>query len=358
MQLASGFSPAARFLLVAGAFVLVVAGMQAAAPLITPFLLAVFIAVIAAPPMFYLVQRGLPSGLAMLAVIVVIAAIGAIIVAMASGSLASFTANLPEYQLKLNALTVQFEDWSKGMGVVVPHEFLARSLDAGKAMKMAGALLGSLGDLLGSALLILLTVIFMLLEASSLPAKLRAALKTPGASLDHLYQVFENINRYMILKTSISLLTGFLVWGWLWFLGVDYPLLWALVAFLLNYVPNIGSIIAAVPVVLLALVQLGPETAFWVAAGYLVINLVIGNVIEPKFMGRGLGLSTLVVFMSLVFWGWVLGAVGMFLSVPLTMALKIALDANPDTRPIAIMLGPEFAPVGGDDAPPPNEAGG
>jgi AI-2 transport protein TqsA len=123
---------------------------------------------------------------------------------------------------------------------------------------------------------------------------------------------------------------------------VDYAVLWALIAFLLNFVPTIGSILAAFPAVLLALVQIDVQAALLVAIGYLVVNTLIGSILEPKIMGYGLGLSTLVVFVSLVFWGWVLGPVGMFLSVPLTMSLKIALDANPQTRPIAIMLGPEI----------------
>lgn len=342
MQTETGFSPASRFLVVAGSFVLVVAGMRAAEPLITPFLLAVFIAVIAAPPMFHLVRRGLPSWAAMLVVIVVVAAIGAVIVAMVSESLASFTANLPDYQDRLRTLSGDFMDWLAGLGVTLPREALTTYLDAGKAMRMAGTLLGGLGDMLTNALLILLTVIFILFEASSLPAKLQAALKTPDESIGRLRRVLDNINHYMMLKSLMSLLTGFLIWLWLWLLGVDFPMLWAVVAFLLNYVPNIGSIIAAVPAVLLALIQLGPTSALWVAVGYLLVNTLVGNLIEPKFMGRGLGLSTLIVFLSLVFWGWVLGPVGMFLSVPLTMALKIALDANPQTRPIAIMLGPEI----------------
>ena len=345
MHTETGFSPAARFLVVAGAFIVVVAGMRAAAPLITPFLLSVFIAVIATPPMFYLSRHGLPSWAAMLVVIVVITAMGAVIVTMVSASLASFTENLPEYQSKLKLLTGEFVDWLEGLGVHSPRDAVVSSLNAGKAMKMAGALLGGLGDLLANAFLILLTVIFILLEAAGLPAKLHAALKAPGDSMEHLRQVLDNINRYMILKTLFSLLTGFLVWLWLLALGVDFPVLWGLVAFLLNYVPNIGSIIAAVPAVLLALVQLGPQTAMWAAAGYLVTNTLVGSVIEPRFMGRGLGLSALVVFLSLVFWGWVLGVAGMFLSVPLTMALKIALDANPQTRPIAVMLGPEIPPA-------------
>jgi len=122
--------------------------------------------------------------------------------------------------------------------------------------------------------------------------------------------------------------------------------LWGLLAFLLNYVPNIGSIIAAVPAVLLGLVELGVGHALWAGGGYLLANMVIGNIIEPRFMGRGLGLSTLVVFVSLVFWGWVLGPVGMFLSVPLTMAVKVALESSETTRWVAVMLGSDVPDSG------------
>ena len=338
----TGFGSAARFLLVAGAFVLVVAGMQAASSLITPFLLAGFIAVIAAPPMFYLEHRGAPTWLALLAVSALMVAIGGLIGALVSGSLSAFTANLPEYQIKLKGLTLELIAWLDGVGIDVPREVLATYLDAGKAMKMAGALLSGLGDMLANAFLIMLTVVFMLLEASNLPAKLRAGLKAPESSMERLQSVLDNINRYMILKTVMSLFTGGLVWLWLWYLGLDFAPLWALVAFLFNFVPTIGSIIAAVPAVLLALVQLDPQATLWVACGYLTVNMIVGNAIEPRFMGRGLGLSALVVFVSLIFWGWVLGPVGMFLSVPLTMVLKIALDSSPQTRPIAVILGPEI----------------
>ena len=121
-------------------------------------------------------------------------------------------------------------------------------------------------------------------------------------------------------------------------MGLDFPLLWGLLAFLLNYIPNIGSIIAAVPAVLLALVQIGPGRAIVIAGGYVAINLLIGNLIEPRVMGQGLGLSTLVVFLSLIFWGWVLGPVGMLLSVPLTMTLVMALESQEDTRRYALIL--------------------
>ena len=148
----------------------------------------------------------------------------------------------------------------------------------------------------------------------------------------------------MAIKTLISLVTGIFITIWLTIIGVDYPLLWGLLAFALNYVPNIGSIIAALPAVLLAIIQLGLMRALLAAAGYIVINLLMGSVVEPRFMGRGLGLSTLVVFLSLLFWGWILGPVGMLLSVPLTITAKIALDSRDETRWIAVLLGSEIIP--------------
>jgi AI-2 transport protein TqsA len=108
-------------------------------------------------------------------------------------------------------------------------------------------------------------------------------------------------------------------------------------------VPNIGSILAAIPAVLLALVQLGPGSALVVLLGYLTVNMVIGNVIQPRLMGRDVGLSTLAVFLSLILWGWLLGPVGMLVSVPLTSAIRLALHKNDSTRPIAIMLGTDKA---------------
>ncbi len=193
--------------------------------------------------------------------------------------------------------------------------------------------------MLTNTFLIILTVVFILLEASDFPGKLRQAFGDPTEHMTGFGQFTETVNRYLKIKTIFSALTGICVWAWLAVLGVDYPILWGCLAFLLNYVPNIGSIIAAVPAILLALVQLGFGSAVLVAAGYIVVNVVFGSILEPRFMGSGLGLSTLVVFLSLVFWGWVLGPVGMILSVPLTVIVKIALETGKDTRWLAVMLG-------------------
>ncbi len=122
-------------------------------------------------------------------------------------------------------------------------------------------------------------------------------------------------------------------------MGVHYAVLWGIVAFLLNFIPNIGSIIAAVPAVLMTLVQFSFGLSLVVALGYITINIVIGSIVEPKVLGRGLGLSPLVIFLSLIFWGWLLGSVGMLLSIPLMIMIKITLNSQPNTKWIAILLG-------------------
>lgn len=218
---------------------------------------------------------------------------------------------------------------------------LLEVLDPGVVFVFLRRLLAALGGMLGNGLVILLMIAFLLAEGSTFPRKLRLISRDPDRATRRWHAIGDDINRYMAIKTGTSLVTGIVVALWLMILGVDFPLLWGTLAFLLNYVPNLGSVLAALPAVLLALVQLGPGTAGLVVIGYGVVNFVVGSVLEPRSMGRGLGLSTLVVFLSLVFWGWVLGPIGMLLSVPLTMAVKIALEAADDTRWIGVVLGSE-----------------
>jgi predicted PurR-regulated permease PerM len=335
-----GFTPAARFLLVAGAFVVVVAGLRAASNLVTPFLLAIFIAVLVVPPLQYMRTHGLPTWAAMLVVVAVLLSAGGGIVALFSGSLSDFNASLPDYQERVKGLTGELDTWLDTVGIHVSRQTLNSIIDPGRIFGMATDLIRGLGGVLTNAFLILLTVVFILFEANSLPSKLRAAMRDPEASLERLREVMQTINRYMFLKACTSAFTGVVLWAWLKYLGVDFAAMWGMLAFLLNFVPTIGSIIAAVPAVMLALVQLGFHEAVLALVGFMIVNVGVGNFLEPRIMGQGLGLSTLVVFLSLIFWGWVLGPAGMFLSVPLTMALKIALGANPHTYPIAVMLGP------------------
>ena len=333
------FPQAAVILITAACFVVIVAGMKAAADILVPFFLAIFIAIIFTPPLFWMQRKKVPTVIAIMFIIACMVAIGYLLARFVGGSINDFTNSLPVYRELLIEKTSGLQQWLDKLGIEVTDKMLRTHLNPGVAMQMAGKTLTALGGVLTNAFLILLTVIFILFEAAGFPDKVRNALKAPEKSLSSFGLFTESVNRYLALKTILSLLTGVLVWLWLSVLGVDYALLWGLVAFIFNYIPNIGSIIAAVPAVLLALVQLGLLQTILTAAGYLVINAAIGNLVEPRLMGGRLGLSTLVVFLSLVFWGWVLGPVGMLLSVPLTMILKIALASNEETRWLALMLG-------------------
>lgn len=331
-----------HFLLTTAAFIIVVAGMREAQGLLVPFLLSAFIAIISAPALTYLTSHKIPTAIALIFVILCIAGVGMLLGVMVGSAVDDFSMQLPQYQTKLKGITAELLQWIADQGIAIPEQALSKILDPSKAMTMAAQGLTGLGSLLTNTFLILLTVVFILMEAAGFPAKLHAILADPEHSYGHFDRFVENIKRYMVIKTITSMLTGVAVYIWLVVIGVDYPELWGVVAFFLNYVPNIGSIIAAVPAVLLALIQLGPGAALWTGAGFVIVNNIVGNIIEPKFMGKGLGLSSLVVFLSLVFWGWILGTVGMFLSVPLTMTIKIALDSREDTRWMAILLGPEI----------------
>ena len=327
------------WLMLAAAFVIVVAGMRAAEPIIVPFLLSVFLAIISAPPLFWMEHRGLPRWAAMLVVVFGIVAAGVGLSVLIGNSLADFSRDIPLYKERLNGQAETAIDWLQGHGVKVSKQDAFSVLKPGAAIELVGDLFNGFGGVLANTFLIFLTVVFILFETSSFPRKLHAVVDDPEHSLFQFQTFSENLKRYLAIKTMASLGTGLVIGVVLALMGVQYAILWGLLAFLLNYVPNIGSVIAAVPAVLFALIQLGPGFALATAVLYLVTNVVVGSVIEPRYMGRGLGLSALVVFLSLVFWGWVLGPVGMFLSVPLTMTVKIALGSHQDTRWISVLLG-------------------
>jgi predicted PurR-regulated permease PerM len=345
-----GLSRAARFLLYGAAFVIVVAGVRTAEPILVPFMLAAMLAIICATPLAWLQRRGLPTWLAVVLIVLVLLGLGTMTGTLIGTSLIDFTRSIPGYQARLEREMAEFVSWLSAHGFEVSSQLLADSFDPGEVLRIAGRIFTGVGDVLGKIALILIITVFILLEISGFSTKVRSAFPGADPKLSPLTQINENVRRYLALKTLLSLTTGVLVAMWLQILGVDYARLWGLLAFLLNYIPSIGSFIAAIPAVLLAFLQFGPGDGILAALGYLVINTAIGNFIEPRIMGEGMGLSTLVVFLSLIFWGWVLGPVGMLLSVPLTMIMKIVLEESEETRWIAILLGAK-PPEQNEDVP-------
>ena len=326
-------------LLILASFIVVVAGMKAASAILVPFFLAVFIAVVCTPPLFWLQRKGVPKVFALVIMLAVILLAGILFAALIGPPLSDFLKSLPDYQEKLSAHITTLLTWLRENGVNIPAKEVPRTLHPGWVMDLAGGIFAGLSSVLANGFLILLTVVFILMEVADLPQKLRAVLKNPERSLSTIEKFSQSAKRYLVIKTLISAGEGLVIWGWLLILGVDYPVLWGILSFLLNYVPNIGAIIAALPVALLALVQLGVGSSLLTLLGFIVVNMILGNIIEPKLMGKGLSLSTLVVFLSMVFWGWVLGPIGMILSVPITSLVKIALESYDETKGLAFMLG-------------------
>lgn len=324
------------------AITIVIAGLREAGPILVPFLFSAFLAVISYPAVDWLIARRVPLAAAvMLVLLVAVVLLGGLGMGVTQ-SVKSFTANLPFYEGRFSEQIARGRDWLAHSGFNLPIPKAEDLVDSAAIFNATSSLVAGLGVLLTNVLLSLLAYVFILFEAPSLPAKFRHAFGTNSGALSDLDSMAAKMQRYLALKAVISLGTGIPVWLGLALMGVDYPLLWGLLAFLLNFIPNIGSVIAAIPPILLGLIQYGVLSAVAIAVLFLVVNLVMGNIVEPRVMGRGLDLSTFVVFASLVFWGWVLGAVGMFLAVPLTIMMQIVLASHPETRGVAILMGGEI----------------
>ena len=328
-------------IVIIAALVVVVAGMKAASDLLEPFLLAIFFSIFCAPWVTFMTRRRIPEWLAVTLVVTALFVALLIIATALGASMNSFVRHLPDYQTVFLARLESVFNVLQGWGIELDISSIREEFDPKVLVGILGKTATQLGSALGTLMLVLLTVAFILLEAARFPAKLHAALGEADQGLAAFDRFSTGVKDYLAIKSMLSLGTGVAVFIWLWLCDVEYPLLWGMMAFFFNYIPNIGPFIAAIPACLLALVLNGFGNFAVVIAGYSIINMITGNVIEPKMLGKTMGLSTLVVFCSLIFWGWILGPIGMVLSVPLTMILRIGLDSSEETRWAAVLLGPE-----------------
>ncbi|MFT7005344.1 MAG: AI-2 transport protein TqsA [Sulfurimonas sp.] len=326
------------FFIVLASVVIVLAGVKSAASIVVPFLLSVFIAIVLSPAYKYFNKKGLPNGLSLTLVIALFVIFLASVARLVGTSAQEFSSNIGFYEEQIIAAFGQISAFAVNLGFDLPEKEIVSIINPKQIMQLTSGIIQGIGSIFTNGFVILLSVIFMLLESGHFVSKISFATSDNNV-INNIEEILSKIKRYMVLKALISLFTGLVIWVALLIIGTDYAFLWAVLAFLLNFIPNIGSIIAAAPAVLLTLVQLDYISALMVTCVYVAVNVVIGSVIEPKIMGKGLGLSTLVVFLSLLFWGWLLGIVGMLLSIPLTMMAKIVLDANENTRWMAVLLG-------------------
>ena len=335
--------PGAKTVLMLAGIVIAVAGLKLAAPLLVPLVTAVFITTVSLPIVRALTDRKVPRSLAILFAVLIDLAVLVGLAGLLAGRVDELAGRLPYYQERLAEMAVESATWVDTHGVHVHADRIAEAMAELRVMSLAADLFQSVGALVSRAVflafLVPLLVLFMLFESGPWRIKMAYVLHSPTQDLPRFANAAREVQTYLVVKSGLSVLTGGLCAGWVAVCGVDFPLLWGLLAFLLNFVPTLGMFIATIPPVVVALIQFGPGAALLVLAGYLMINFTLGNFVEPRVMGRALGLSPLVVFLSMVFWGWLWGPIGALLAVPLTMAFKILFAETEDLRWAAVLLG-------------------
>ena len=323
------------------ALVVIVAGLKMSSPILIPLLVAAFLTVLGGPMVLWLKEKKVPSWIAVLLVVTLLVSLLIIAGIFIGNSVSQFIDVVPQYKITLQEKGTDLIEWLNSKGVTISGENPIENIDFGFSMDVAATLLASLGGLLTNTVLILFIVLLSLLEVSGMSKKIKAAFESNGHPIFQYRDFTVRFKHYLIIKTAISVATGLIAGSWCYAMDVDFPIIIGFLAFFLNYIPNFGSIIAAIPAVLIALVEHGLWPSVIVAVGFLVINVVIGSFLEPRFMGKGLGMSPLVVFVSMAGWTWILGPVGAFLAVPLTITIKIALETNESTRWLGVLMSRE-----------------
>jgi predicted PurR-regulated permease PerM len=319
-------------------FVIIIGGLKMASQAVVILFLSIFISSILSPVLARLQKFKVPKYLAYLLIFMMIAVTLLFVVYIINTSLKDFGNNLPFYEMKLKKIVLDFLSWLNGFGFEIEPKSILEDFNFGALFNFTAGAAGNIGLFLSKMMLVFIGVFFILVESTHFEKKLDIIFKGDKDAKRNFRLFSHNIQKYFSIKTLTSLLTGVMITVTLIFFDIDYPVLWGFLGFLLNFIPVIGSIIAAIPALFMALIHHDLTTVAYLSLVYLVINNLISNVLEPKFMGEGLGLSPAVIFFSLIFWGWVLGPTGMFLAVPLTMTLKIAFDSSEKTKWIGILF--------------------
>lgn len=333
-----------KFFRVALAVVLLfVAGvvMKLARPVLIPFILAVFVSYIIDPALTFLTRCRCPRPWAVVIVLVLAFVVLYLTGVLVSASVKAFVTELPRYDQRLADLS---RFLATGLGPIkIDVNSALGSLDPGKVGGFVLKAIGPFFTVIGKLLLVFLFLVFIVAGRGRAESKIPRAIGDGHAGRVH--GIMDRINgqarRYLVIKTGIGLANGLMVWIVLAAFGVDFAYIFALLAFLLNYIPNIGSVIATALRVGFAFFQFGTFwPPFWILVITTGLDNILGNIVEPRIMGQGLGLSPLLVFFSLLFWGWLWGIPGMILSVPLTAVVRIVCQNIPALRPIAVLMGP------------------
>ncbi len=331
-------SPPVRFIIIGAAIVIILAGIRAATPILGPLLLAVFLAMITAPLLQWLVRHGAPPLAALGVIVAGLVATFLVISAFVGAAFVEFIGMLPVYQEQLNVQLALLESFLAPYGVDAASIQIFDVIDRGMLVQELVAFAGSFGSALFDAFLIVIATGFLLLEASRFTAGIEHRFGADSRMLEQVRQSSTLLIDYVIVRTKVNLFTGAGVAALLYVLGVDFALLWGLLTFILSYIPYIGLALAALPATVLAWLELGLPGVVIVLVGVTIVNALAENILFPQMAGQGLDLSPFIVLFSVIFWGFILGAIGVFLAVPLTLAVKMVLEFWEDTRWMAVLM--------------------
>jgi predicted PurR-regulated permease PerM len=312
--------------------------LKAASDIVVPFLISIAVAIVLSPLFSYLESKRIPRSVSLVLVIVLSLLPIVIFAGYVSDEAREFAANYQTIKMEFLKSLQSFMGYLKHFGIVLNETKINAILQQSNIADILKNLASQANNQFSNLFLIFFMVAFMLMESGYFYNKMLKIAEDYDIDSQILLELIEKIKSYFIIKVKTSLVTALWVLAVLWYYEIPYFFLWAVLAFFLNFIPVIGSILAAIPAVVLALLDYGLMKAVWIVVWYLIINTTIGNILEPRIMGKGLGLSALVIFLSMTFWGWVFGPTGMILSVPLTMILQYLFSRYRETQWIALLL--------------------
>ena len=335
MSSSSTSSTVGRLPVMLAAIVIALAGMAWLSPVLTPLMLGVFFSALAAPVFQWLMHRKVPRWLALVILIVLLGGLLLGLALLIAVAIRQLSAGLQTYQTGMQEHLQALQGTLSNINFAALADTIQPAQQSTQATNWVLQFLHTAAEVAGTAVFALLVVAFLLLESQNFEKRFRAGLGENHPLRLRLNSFGVSMIRYVVARTKLNLLTGLGVGVMYLLLGVDYAVLWAVLAFVFSYVPYIGLTLASVPPIILAFAEYGLGTAVIAGLGVLVINLSIENLVEPAVVGRGLHLSPLFVFVSFFFWGWILGPAGVILSMPITVILVLILDSFDQTRWIA-----------------------
>jgi AI-2 transport protein TqsA len=325
-------------LVVGASLVVIVAGMRAASPFLSPLLLALFLAVLLYPAYQWLLGRGIPTWLTVSLMVCGVTLIGVGLIALLWVSVEQLRSNLVFYTIRLVNQRTLFEEWLSALGVDAPALVSQELLNRQMLFSTAASLLTNLGALLFTSFFVLVTTVFLLLQTTHLSERLGREFGPASFLSTQVGQIAQRVAHFFSIRVRVNLIVATGITLWLLILGVDLALLWGLLAFFFGFIMYVGLGIAAIPPTLLALAESGVLWAVLVVLGVIVINVGVENVLAPAMMAQGLNLAPAVALASLVFWSWVLGPLGFILAIPLTVIVVMILASNPETHWLVVLL--------------------